>query len=53
MLDFDVEYCHRSSCSEISDHMLLAYFVSMNESWTGTNQASVLLRTTDLVGFVS
>ena len=42
MLDFDVECCHRSSCSEISDHMLLAFVVSMNESYTGTNQTSVL-----------
>jgi hypothetical protein len=42
MLDFDVECCHRSSYSEISDHMLLAFLVSMNESYAGTRHTSVL-----------
>jgi len=42
MLDFDVEYSHRSLCSEICDHMLLALLVSMNESCAGTGQSSVL-----------
>lgn len=42
MLDFDVECCHRSSCSEISGHMLLAFLVSMTVLYTGTNRTSVL-----------